>query len=135
MIHDDEELRAAVPTAEGVHLHEPDAFPHLMMARLAGVAIGLIAVLVMAWMLAGLTAAMIVGATLLVLVVPIVISRMSREARRERNREIEQELRVEAQEHTSDEPLRRIAEPTAAHPEGGSPGRLAQAAGIGPSRK
>jgi hypothetical protein len=101
---EEDELRAKVPTAEGVHLHEPDAFPHVMMAWLAAAAVGLVLVIVVTFMVAGVTGALVAGAALLLIGVPILVSRINRGAQRERRREIEEERRVEAQEHVDAEP-------------------------------
>lgn len=98
----DDELRAKVPTAEGVHLREPDAFPHVMMARLAAIAVGLVLLISITWILAGIVAAIVAAAALLVVIVPILVSRMNRKVQDQRKREIEEERRVEEAEHTAE---------------------------------
>jgi hypothetical protein len=95
---DHEALKSKETTTEGKHLHEPDAFPHAMMGRLVLLAVVFAIAVGGIWAASGTGGALFGGFILLVIVFPLVASRVNRRVQRERDEEIEDEHRAEARE-------------------------------------
>src|SRR5687768_6929387 len=93
-----EHLRGKETTPEGRHLEMPDAFPHVMMARLVAVIVAVAIAIGALWMIGGGTVAAVGGVILLVVVFPYLLVRLNRATQRERAVEIEEEHAIEARE-------------------------------------
>jgi hypothetical protein len=95
-----ERLRGSERTAEGVHLPEPDdAFPHVVMGRLAMLLVGLAAAAWGSYALGGVVGVFIGGLVFLFVVLPFAIRRMSFSARANRELDLEEEREREDLEH------------------------------------
>lgn len=78
--HPTETLRGKEPTPDGRHLHEPDGFPHSMIAVLA-IFLFLFPVVVGAfWVAAGVGGALIGAGLLLFIGVPLTVAKLNRRA-------------------------------------------------------
>ena len=120
-----EKLRGHDATPEGVHLEEPDAFPHVVMGKLALLVVALAGGAWLTYAMGGV-AGLFIGALLFMFVVlPYVVKRMSRAAQVNRARDIEEELEVEAKEHSSPEWLaaHAVPPPSASEPRSEAPRR------------
>jgi Flp pilus assembly protein TadB len=98
---EDPELRHPEPTPEGRHLVEPDAFPHVMMARLGAILVASALAMAVLWAVGGIVAALVGAAIALVVAVPLIVVRMTRAVKVKRRVESEQERQLEAQERTA----------------------------------
>jgi hypothetical protein len=98
MVEPTEQLRGKEPTPEGIHLPEPDAFPHVVMGKLALIVVFTAAGALAFYFWGGVVGLFLGSAFLLLVVVPMVVSRLNRAAQTNRAIDIEDEHEIEAQE-------------------------------------
>ncbi len=99
-MHDDtrESLRSKDPTREGRHLHEPDGFPHTMIAVLAFFVVLFPICVGAAYVATGIGGALVVAGILLFFGFPIVTAKLNRRVEHARVDEQHAEHEVEAAE-------------------------------------
>jgi hypothetical protein len=93
-----ETLRSKEPTPDGRHLHEPDGFPHSMIAVLAFFVVGFPIVVGIFYVTAGIGGALLGAGLLLFVGFPLVTAKLNRRVETTRVVEEDEEREVEAAE-------------------------------------